>query len=209
MKITRIDTTSDGHLYVEVDFGDTINDFLFPDTDDAEVIRRVIRDWRSSHSHVGDLRSPIILTGECRVPELLGSDCSPAPFVEPEIRTGAWVENGRLYLDGHTLMSNAAVPQFDEFAQRVKGAQSVLLAGLGLGILANMLDVEHIDIIEIRQEIIDLIPVKTNVTVWLGDALNFRPEGTWDAAFYDLPATEDNAKLVERNKDVVAYQDYR
>jgi hypothetical protein len=28
-RVTRIDTTSDGHLYVEVDFGTCINDFIF------------------------------------------------------------------------------------------------------------------------------------------------------------------------------------
>jgi len=71
--ITKVDSTESGWLFVEVDFGDHINDFLFPDTDDVETIRSIIRNWRATHNYTGDHRSTnLTLTGDCRVPELLG-----------------------------------------------------------------------------------------------------------------------------------------
>jgi hypothetical protein len=48
-------------------YPDAIDDY-----NDPEVIKRVIRDWHASHDHRGDQRSPIVLKGECRVPDLLG-----------------------------------------------------------------------------------------------------------------------------------------
>ena len=54
--VTRVGRTESGWLAVEVDFGDHQNDFLFPDTEDSEVIYRVIRDWHEHHEASGDQR---------------------------------------------------------------------------------------------------------------------------------------------------------
>lgn len=70
-KITHVDSTEEGWLFVEVDFEDGhVNDFLFPDlTSEHEVeatVISVIRDWRLRHPDLGgDQRSPhLTLTGK-------------------------------------------------------------------------------------------------------------------------------------------------
>lgn len=59
--VTRVGRTEHGWLAVEVDFGEHQNDFLFPDTDDAETIKRVIRNWYATHEIQGDQRSHLTL----------------------------------------------------------------------------------------------------------------------------------------------------
>ena len=76
--IVHVGRTNEGWLSVGVDFGDHQNDFLFPDTEDPETIKRVIRVWRESHEATGDQRSRQEIT---LIPnhELLG-EVGPAPI---------------------------------------------------------------------------------------------------------------------------------
>jgi len=71
MQVTRVGRTGEGWLAAEVDFGDHQNDFLFPDTDDVETVKRVIRDWYATHERTGDERGNYIVT-EISDHELLG-----------------------------------------------------------------------------------------------------------------------------------------
>ena len=93
MRVTRVDITSEGHLYVEVDFGTCVNDFVFvnvpeggygPETDKfgrwltydgdpvwhdfdvAEMVMRAIEKFEAeieTLGHKGDMRDPSIVLG--------------------------------------------------------------------------------------------------------------------------------------------------
>jgi len=71
-RVTRIDITQDGHLYVEVDFGTCINDFVFvnvpthPDHDVDEMVLSAISAFEAdipALGHSGDMRDPSFILG--------------------------------------------------------------------------------------------------------------------------------------------------
>ena len=71
--VTRVGRTNLGWLAVEVDFGDHYNDFLFPDTEDRDVIRYTILNWRERHPElVGDHHGANNIVTELLDHELLG-----------------------------------------------------------------------------------------------------------------------------------------
>ena len=71
-RVTRVGRTESGWLCVEVATDGHQNDFLFPDTDDLDTVRRVIRDWFATHEAHGDHRGDNIVA-ELIDHELLGA----------------------------------------------------------------------------------------------------------------------------------------
>lgn len=72
-QVTRVGSTSQGWLHVEVDFGDGhLNDFLFPDLtsehDVEAIVTYTILNWREHHPE---------FTGDHRSEQLIISDADP------------------------------------------------------------------------------------------------------------------------------------
>jgi predicted membrane-bound spermidine synthase len=99
-----------------------------------------------------------------------------------------------LFLEDIPIMTshkNLIQKYYTNFVKKCNG--SVLLSGLGLGIMADMLSIKpnvtNITVIEISQEIIDTVEVKSDkVKVVCGDIYKFiqSTKDSFDCAYFDI-----------------------
>lgn len=109
------------------------------------------------------------------------------------------------YLNGYTVMSNtpAEIADLSPFLDQARG--SVLIFGLGLGVvvqaLMNKRDITSITVIEIDPDVIKLagthyLSVSRKLKIIEGDAFKYYDETKYDAIWFDIwdEISEENLK---------------
>lgn len=146
---------------------------------------------------------------------------NPGRSVPPGIYTGLFhAQRGVVMSDTQAEISDhmAAMHQITKIE-----CKRVLIHGLGIGmVLKQALDtehVEHVDVVEIDQDVIDLVGphylTDPRLTIHHGDALTFKfPKGSrWDVAWHDIwdSICDDNrpqmSRLMRRYGRATVWQD--
>lgn len=150
------------------------------------------------------------LHSPCRVPHGVSGDWRVEPWEVDKALSEHWTEQmqtfplpyrefsapgsyTRLMHGAELVMSNidAEIVEHVGFIERASG--SVLITGLGLGVLPLALlafgKVRHIDIVEVEQNVIDLVwphVADERMTLHKADAYTWEPDRSWDFAYHDL-----------------------
>lgn len=117
---------------------------------------------------------------------------------------------GSLHMEpGEIVMEDSAFELRRHLPIWMAARGRVLVTGLGLGcvlrgLIANA-HVEHIDVIEIDRDVIDVVGAEftdPRVAIHHGDALEIEIPGTWDYAWHDLHSLDPQVHLQRMHMDL-------
>lgn len=188
------------------------------------TVDRQVGMHNSPMEHMNAGLIPDGVSGSCEIKRIIVDEAGYRMFSTMEMIAGrrTRMRPGTycgLYRNGHLWMSDTPDEGWDHVdviyeARRLK-AKRVLINGLGIGMIVNALlhepTVEHIDVVEIDKDVIDLVEPHLQKLAWekgktlvvhCDDAytIKWKPGTKWDVAWHDiwLDAGESNLKEMEK-----------
>lgn len=123
------------------------------------------------------------------------------------------VTMGSLHLEGGEVVMEDSRPELLRHMDFwMKASGRVLVTGLGLGCVTRGLlsldDIEHIDLVEIDENLIRVIGTEfkdnPRITIHHGDAFSIDLPGTWDFAWHDIWSENEKPSLHSLHIDLMA-----
>ena len=195
----RVKRVSDGSMTISIN-KEALENYM------GELPVRRINDWAIDSKMIDELNAAIHTFRELKIG--VYRPITPGPLK-------------RLMHYNNTIMSNSLSEIADHYPLLVRVKGSVLITGLGLGILPFLLNgnpkVTSIDIVEIQPEVIRLTGptlqhITQKVTIHSGNAFTWKPKRKFDYAWHDIwpDISADNLNemktLVDRYKPYAKWQ---